>query len=138
MERELLLEELKKHPRYLDRLGIYLPRRPQVLEWAAQQYESPEDIPDVEGELEPWLTTGKRGLQHAEGSRYWAAMSTKLGTEVGLVDEATFEFDVKAHFPGLYFSSSQMWVQGDLIYVTIGDIITLPLKGTDEALMITR
>lgn len=83
----------------------------------------------VRGDFRPWISAGRRGLQPAGAARYWAAIQTEVGTEVGLIGEDSFEFDVKAHYPGLFFDSPQMWVRDDEVYVTIGDIIRLPLQG---------
>ena len=117
----------------------YLPGKRAFLAVAGESYDRLEKtgylvdaksgkVTPVSGEFRPWLQSGERPLQKAGGTRYWAAMRTDLGTEVGTIDEQTFEFEPVAHYPTLRFNASQMWVDGDQVYVAIGDILVLPLN----------
>lgn len=84
---------------------------------------------EVAGEFRPWTKhRGERALQSAGGTRYWTALPTPLGTEVGTIDHATFEFEPHVHYPGLWFRSSEMWVDGDRVIVAIGDVLSLPME----------
>lgn len=84
---------------------------------------------EVQGDFRPWEQPDARPLQSAGDGRYWTTVQTPLGTEIGIVDENTLAYQAVAHYPGLQFNANQMWIQGDHAVVTVGDVLSLPLKG---------
>jgi len=117
----------------------FIPGRRAFLAAASEGYRMPArqgylvdsatgDVSQVEGDFRPWLQPDSRPLQEAGAGHYWTTLPTPLGTEVGTVDVQTLAFSSLAHYPGLRFDATQMWIEGDRVYVTLGDVLELPIK----------
>ena len=60
---------------------------------------------------------------------YWAARNDENGTSVVRFDTKRFEITLERRFPGIFFRTRQMHVDGNRLYVAYeGDLLRLPLR----------
>ena len=69
-----------------------------------------------------------RPAQPSGAGQYWSAKESDSGTVIGVVDEQGSRFERRGYYPNLSFSTPEMWVVGEKVYVVVrGDILGLPL-----------
>lgn len=74
-------------------------------------------------DFEPWL----HPCQTYRG-RWWVADCEKDGTRVSLYEPHTCRRSSVAFYPGIWFSTEEMWVDGEWVYAAVSPYITrLPL-----------